>query len=333
MGISEPDAMNFPYKLLVVGGGTMGVDIAAAFMSGGWDVTIVEPLVRGHEQRQAHLQTSLRAMRVESRRARFVQNLVEADLRSSNYRLVIEAVPERLELKREVFAVLDREVPAHVPLCSNSSAIPISEIASGLESVSRMLGTHFFMPAHLVPGVEVVSSVETDPQVAQRVAADLTSAGRVPIMVKRDIPGFLVNRLQHAISREAFYLLDQGIATPEEIDKAVRFGFGFRYLAAGPCLQRDHAGLDVHLAAAESIYPDLNNAASPSTALRQKVEEGALGMKTGRGFFRWDEASTQAERMRYQHLLLAAADLLADEIRLARQAQAEGSPGIEKSIS
>jgi 3-hydroxybutyryl-CoA dehydrogenase len=325
--------MNPSNKLLVVGGGTMGVDIAAAFMAGGWDVTIVEPLVRGHEQRQAHLQSSLRAISAELRRARFISSLAEAELRSSGYRLVIEAVPEKLSLKREVFAILDREVPSEVPLCSNSSAIPISEIGQGLQSVSRMLGTHFFMPAHLVPGVEVVSSVETDPQVAQRVAADLTSAGRVPIMVKRDIPGFLVNRLQHAISREAFYLVDQGIATPEEIDKAVRFGFGFRYLAAGPCLQRDHAGLDVHLAAAESIYPDLNNAATPSTTLRQKVEEGALGMKTGRGFFQWDEERIQKERARYQRLLIAAAEQLAEEIRLAREAQPEARPGMEKSIS
>jgi 3-hydroxybutyryl-CoA dehydrogenase len=306
-------------QLLVVGGGTMGVDIAAAFMAGGWRVTIVEPLVRGHEQRQAQLQVSLRALGAELRTARFVASLEEAVAQYAPFRLVIEAVPEDLRLKRDVFAVLDRLIPPGTPLCSNSSAIPISLIAEGLATRSRMLGTHFFMPAHLVPGVEVVSAVETDPALARQVANDLKTAGRVPIMVKRDIPGFLVNRLQHAISREAFSLVDQGISTPEEIDKAVRFGFGFRYLAAGPCLQRDHAGLDVHLAAAQSIYPDLSNSTAPSTALRQRVEEGALGMKTGRGFFQWDEASTAAERARYQALLKAAGALLADDLKSAQR--------------
>jgi len=311
------EGLNESRHLLVVGGGTMGVDIAAAFMAGGWSVTLVEPLVRGHEQRQAWLQSSLRALGAEVRPARFVASLAEVAPQASGFGLVIEAVPEVLKLKREVFAVLDRMVPSTTPLCSNSSAIPISLIAEGLPTRSRMLGTHFFMPAHLVPGVEVVSSVETNPELARRVAAHLKTAGRVPIMVKRDIPGFLVNRLQHAISREAFSLIDQGIVTPEEVDKAVRFGFGFRYLAAGPCLQRDHAGLDVHLAAAQSIYPDLNNSAVPATVLRQRVEEGALGMKTGRGFFQWDEASSAAERARYQAVLKAAGAILANELKAA----------------
>lgn len=305
-------------RLLLVGAGTMGVDIAAAFMAGGWSVTLVEPLVRGHEQRQAHLQSSLRVLGAELRPARFVGTIPEAVAQGARFRLVIEAVPENLKLKREVFALLDRMVPAPTPLCSNSSAIPISLIAQGLQTSRRMMGTHFFMPAHLVPGVEVVSSVETDPDLALQVAADLKTAGRVPIMVKRDIPGFLVNRLQHAVSREAFDLIDQGIATPEEVDRAVRFGFGFRYLAAGPCLQRDHAGLDVHLAAARSIYPDLNNASVPSTVLRQRVEEGALGMKAGQGFYSWNESSIAAERVRYERLLRAAGALLAEEIRQTR---------------
>ncbi len=332
-GIRIRPNMNQPRKLLVVGGGTMGVDIAAAFMAGGWEATVVEPITIGHDQRQAHLQASLRSIGAQPRPARFVAGLADADPQHGDYGLVIEAVPEQLELKRKVFAELDRLVPAEVPVCSNSSAIPISAIAEGLASRSRMLGTHFFMPAHLVPGVEVVSSVETDPRVAHRVSVDLASAGRIPIMVKRDIPGFLVNRLQHAISREALSLIDQGIATPEEVDKAVRFGFGFRYLAAGPCLQRDHAGLDVHLAAARSIYPDLDRSAVPSTILRQRVEEGALGMKAGRGFFEWSEASISAERARYQRLLIAAAALLEQEILAEQARQASNSPGIEKSIA
>ena len=299
---------------VVIGGGTMGVDISAAFLAGGWQVTIVEPMVLSHPLRKKQLNQSLSTLGVHDKSAPFVEKIADVAFDQIGHGLVIEAVPESLALKQQVFAELVRLVPDHIPLCSNSSAIPISEIGRGLPNPARLLGTHFFMPAHLVPGVEVVSSVQTDPVVAQRGADDMRSAGRVPIMVKRDIPGFLVNRLQHAISREAFHLIDEGIASPADIDAAVRFGFGFRYLAAGPCLQRDHAGLDVHCAAARSIYPDLCNDAEPARVLRERVEEGALGMKMGRGFYEWDEAKMEAERARYQGLLLAAARLLEKEI-------------------
>lgn len=303
--------------LVVIGGGTMGVDIGAAFVAGGWSVTIVEPMVLSYPLRKKQLDESLRVLDVAGRQVSFVEKISDFNFRSVRHGLVIEAVPESLTLKQQVFAELVDAVPHYIPLCSNSSAIPISEISRGLTSRARMLGTHFFMPAHLVPGVEVVSSVETDPFIAQRVADDMRSAGRVPIMVKRDIPGFLVNRLQHAISREAFHLIDEGIASPSDIDAAVRFGFGFRYLAAGPCLQRDHAGLEVHCAAARSIYPDLCNDAEPARVLRERVEEGALGMKMGRGFYQWNEASMERERLRYRDLLLEAARLLETEISQA----------------
>jgi 3-hydroxybutyryl-CoA dehydrogenase len=178
-----------------------------------------------------------------------------------------------------------------------------------------MLGTHYFMPAHLVPAVEVVCSDQTDPKVADLVSAMMRSVGKVPILVKKDLPGFLINRLQHAVSREALKLVDQGITTPADIDAAVRFGFGFRYIAAGPCLQRDHAGLDVHHAAAQSIYPDLCNDSIPSEILSERVAGGAIGMKVGRGFYDWTPETIAAEKKRYEALLLAASGLLAKEIQ------------------
>ena len=224
----------------------MGVDIAAAFLAGGWAASLVEPRVEGHALAKSRLDHSLSMLGGGSRAASFFDSMAKVSFASISHGLVIEAVPESLPLKQRVFAELSERVPGHIPLCSNSSAIPIGEIGRGLAASPRMVGTHFFMPAHLVPGVEVVSSSQTNPAIAERVADDLRSAGRVPIMVRRDIPGFLVNRLQHALSREAFHLIDEGIATAADIDAAVRFGFGFRYLAAGPCLQRDHAGLDIH---------------------------------------------------------------------------------------
>ncbi len=312
--MEKPQASEHPKHIVVIGAGTMGVDIAAAFLAGGWAASLVEPRVEGHALAKKRLDHSLSILGGGCRAASFFDSMAKVSFASISHGLVIEAVPESLPLKQRVFAELSERVPGHIPLCSNSSAIPIGEIGRGLAAASRMVGTHFFMPAHLVPGVEVVSSTQTDPAIAERVADDLRSAGRVPIMVRRDIAGFLVNRLQHALSREAFHLIDEGIATAADIDAAVRFGFGFRYLAAGPCLQRDHAGLDIHYAAGCSIYPDLCNDPKPAKALKDKVDAGHYGMKVGQGFRKWDEESINAERRRYEGLLLAAARLLEKEI-------------------
>jgi 3-hydroxybutyryl-CoA dehydrogenase len=303
--------------LVVLGGGTMGVDIAASFAVYGWSTIVVNPPdERGktiHERFDAALARLKKTAPVP---LRVVETLSQVAWATVD--LVIEAIPEKLALKQHVFAELERLALPDIPLCSNSSALPISAIAKGLKTESRMVGTHYFMPAHLVPGVEVVCSEKTDIAVADQVAAYLRSVGKVPIRVKKDLPGFLVNRLQHAVSREAMKLIDRGIATAEDIDAAVRFGFGFRYLAAGPCMQRDHAGLDIHLAAGASIYPDLCNDAVPSDILTNLVAEGAVGMKAGRGFYEWTPETMAVERKRYEDLLTAASELLASEIAAKR---------------
>jgi 3-hydroxybutyryl-CoA dehydrogenase len=178
----------------------------------------------------------------------------------------------------------------------------------------RMFGLHFFMPAHLVPLVEVVLGPQSDPTQAQRLCSYMRGCASVPVLVRKDKPGFLANRLQHALAREAFSMIDEGVATAEDVDAAVRFGFGFRYLAAGPVLQRDHAGLDVHCAAAATMYPSLSNTAEPANALRTRVAAGQLGMKTGAGFYEWPEHVRKAERTRYDRLLRQGLALLADEL-------------------
>ena len=177
-----------------------------------------------------------------------------------------------------------------------------------------MLGLHFFMPAHLVPLVEVVLGERSDPALGTWLHAFMRGCGSVPVLVKKDKPGFLANRMQHALSREAFALIDEGIASPEDVDAAVRFGFGFRFLAAGPVLQRDHAGIEVHTAAAATMYPTLSNTDIPAQALRDKVAQGQLGMKTGKGFFDWPEDRKRAERERYDTLLRQGLALLASEL-------------------
>jgi len=177
-----------------------------------------------------------------------------------------------------------------------------------------MFGLHFFMPAHLVPLVEVVFGPESDAALAAGLADVMRQCGSVPVQVRKDRPGFLANRLQHALAREAFALLDDGVASAEDIDAAVRFGFGFRFLASGPVRQRDHAGLDIHCAAAATIYPSLCNDAQPARVLQQHVHEGRTGMKSGAGFEVWPDARRLAERQRYDRLLRQGLELLRDEL-------------------
>jgi 3-hydroxybutyryl-CoA dehydrogenase len=164
--------------------------------------------------------------------------------------------------------------------------------------------------------VEVILGKASDPAHAQTLAAFMRTCGMVPVIVKKDLPGFLANRLQHALAREAFAMIDDGIATAEDVDNAVRFGFGFRFLAAGPVLQRDHAGVEVHAAAAATMYPSLSATTVPAKVLRDKVAAGKLGMKTGEGFYHWTQESAAAERKRYDDLLRAGLKLIAAELPL-----------------
>lgn len=228
--------------------------------------------------------------------------------------MVIECIPERLDGKQALFAQLAQCARADALRCSNSSSFPISAIAQGLPTQERMVGLHFFMPAHLTPLVEVVSGAGTAQEAADKLDSFMRQCGMVPVRVKKDLPGFLANRLQHALAREAFALIDAGIATPEDVDAAVRFGFGFRFLAAGPVLQRDHAGLEVHCAAGATMYPSLAANKEPAQCLSDLVAQGKFGMKTGEGFFQWTPESMAVEKARYQNMLLAGLTLLAPEL-------------------
>lgn len=301
-------------RAVVVGGGTMGADVAIVLARGGAAVVIVEPSANRRAALPAHLGDNLNAMGLPGRAARIhsVAGLDEVDW--TGVSLVVECVPERLDIKQALFADLERRAARDTVLASNSSSFPISAIAQGLASADRMFGLHFFMPAHLVPLVEVVLGPVSDAALAQGLCDFMRGCGSVPVLVRKDKPGFLANRLQHALAREAFALIDEGVATPEDVDAAVRFGFGFRFLAAGPVMQRDHAGIDVHCAAAATMYPSLASNTEPAHALSERVARGHLGMKTGQGFYTWTPETRQAERDRYDRLLRQGLELLAAEL-------------------
>ena len=287
----------------------MGIDIAAIFCAAGVPVDIMEPVRERWDAARARLTESIRQLHPASSAAPAGMVASLEDIDWAQVDLVVECAPENLELKRGVFASLARLARPDTVITSNSSSYPVSEIARGLPTQERMLGLHFFMPAHLIPAVEVIRSESTPEALWNRLGETVRALGKKPVMVAKDIPGFVANRLQHALMREAWSLMNQGLAGPEDIDAAVKYGFGLRYLAAGPVLQKDLAGLDIHCAAATSVYPTLANDNAPPQALRDKVSSGKLGMKSGEGFFRWTPASAAAERARYERVLIAALEL------------------------
>ncbi|MFS8975316.1 3-hydroxyacyl-CoA dehydrogenase NAD-binding domain-containing protein [Cupriavidus necator] len=308
--LSRPGAAH----AVVVGGGTMGADVAVVLTRALCRTTVIEP----DAGRAAVLPERVRENLAAIGRAEGADRLAVAatlgDVDWSTVDLVIECIPERLELKQALFAELVRHARPDAVLASNSSSFPISAIGDGLGTRARMLGLHFFMPAHLVPLVEVVMGEGSDEACADALIAFMRRCAMVPVKVRKDLPGFLANRLQHALSREAFSLIDRGIASPEDVDAAVRFGFGFRFLAAGPVLQRDHAGIDVHAAAGATMYPSFCNDDHPARCLTERAADGRHGMKRGEGFYQWTPETIAAERSRYDRLLRAGLELIAPEL-------------------
>lgn len=299
---------------VVVGGGTMGADVAVVLTRAACRTTVIESNAERAAGLPARVAENLKTIGRESNAALLATapSLNEVDW--STVDLVIECIPERLDIKQALFADLARRTPPDAILASNSSSFPISAISQGLDTRGRMLGLHFFMPAHLVPLVEVVLGEASDEACADSLIDFMRRCGSVPVKVKQDLPGFLANRLQHALSREAFDLIDRGIASPEDVDAAVRFGFGFRFLAAGPVMQRDHAGIDVHAAAGATMYPTFCNADHPARCLTERAADGRHGMKAGEGFYAWTPETIAAERARYDRLLRAGLDLIAPEL-------------------
>ena len=212
-------------KVVIVGGGTMGADVSLVFLRGGYEVEIIESGKDRREFLPQYLSFQAKEFGLNPNSpVKVHENLNQVDWPTVD--LVVECIPEQLPLKQVLFAQLDKLAHPKTILASNSSSFPISQIAIGLSTAERMIGLHFFMPAHLVPCVEVIKGEKTSQAVMDELFQIMTRCLMVPVRVNKDLPGFLANRLQHAMSREAFSMIDQGIASPEDIDNAVRFGFG-----------------------------------------------------------------------------------------------------------
>ncbi len=300
-------------RALVLGGGTMGVGIIAMFLGGGWKVDVVSRSASTRDGLPVATAKALTAMGKSADTSGLATYATLPEAPWSKIDLVVETVTEDLALKQQIFADMEKLARPDCALTSNSSSFPISEIAKGLKTQGRMMGLHFFMPAHLIPLVEVVRSVHTDIPTAEKVGAIMSSLGKRPVQVKKDVIGFLGNRIQGALMREALWLIEQGVASPEDIDATVRLSFGFRYAAAGPIMQKEHSGWDTTCAVAKIIWPDLTNADGPPPVLQRNVDEGRIGFKTKAGFFPWNDESIAKERARYERALRKCLEIFREE--------------------
>jgi len=298
---------------LVLGGGTMGVGIIAMFLAGGWKVDAVSRSAATRDGLPAATARALQAMGKPADTSGLATYATLAEAPCAKIDIAVETVTEDLSLKQKLFAEMETLARPDCALTSNSSSFPISEIGKGLKTQSRMMGLHFFMPAHLIPLVEVVRSVNTDIALAEKVGAVMSALGKRPVQVKKDVIGFLGNRIQAALMREALWLIEDGVASPEDIDATVRLSFGFRYAAAGPIVQKEHSGWDTTCAVAKVIYPDLCNADGPPPVLQRNVDQGRIGFKTKGGFFDWNDQSIATERARYERALRKCLEIFKDE--------------------
>ena len=294
-------------RIAVIGAGLMGHGIAYLFAAGGHEVRVQDPVAAAREnlpQRLRDICDLLGADRAVAERVTAGESIAWA---AADAGIVIEAALEQLPLKQAIFAELERVAPADAILATNTSALPISRIAAGLENRQRILGSHFWNPPHLVPLVEIVLMGPENRPAADHLAGVLRTIGRHPVLVHRDIPGFIGNRLQHALKREAIALVAAGVCDAETIDDVVKQGFGSRLGVLGPLEQSDLVGLDLTKNIHDTLIPDLDVTPTTHPYLLDLVEKGERGMKTGKGFRRWTPEQADAVRERLRRALVEGA--------------------------
>jgi 3-hydroxybutyryl-CoA dehydrogenase len=211
--------------------------------------------------------------------------------------VVVEAVAERLPAKQELFAQVDALNPDAL-LATNTSVLPVSQIAARVSRPGRLVGTHWWNPPGLIPVVEVVRGQHTSDETMDRAEELLRSLGKLPVRVERDVPGFVGNRLQHALWREAIALVADGVCDAQTVDLVVRNTIGLRLAAMGPLENADYVGLDLTLAIHEAVLPSLNADPGPSPLLRDLVGAGRLGARTGAGFQSWPPGAHESAAQR-----------------------------------
>jgi len=302
-------------QIAVIGAGLMGHGIAQIFAAAGHKVALYDPdakILGSANDRIAAifklLEQDAAGIANVSFHADFAAAVEDADF-------VFEAGPEKLEVKRAIFKNLGAQTKPGAILCTNTSAIPIGQIGAEVADKSRVVGTHYWNPPHLVPLVEVVQAKDTSLATVEKTLALLRAVGKIAVHVRRDIPGFIGNRLQHALKREAIALVAAGVCDAETLDNVVKEGFGARMAVLGPLEQSDLVGVNLTLDIHKTLIADLDRTPGPHPLLVEKVAKGELGMATGKGFRDWTPEQAAATRKRLSDFLAQSARELAKKKR------------------
>lgn len=285
-------------KVLIIGGGFMGSALANYFEANDVKVLIYE----ASESKRNELK------RKQTSKITIIDELVNIE----KLDFIIEAIPENLEAKQQLFANLEQQFSSEVTLCTNTSSYLVSEVAELMKQKNRLIGTHFFSPADISPLVEVVPSMYTDQSRIDHVMLFLSKVKKKPVLLKKEIQGFVANRLQSALTREAMSLVEKGIVSAEELDFIAKWSLGIRLANTGPLEQRDINGLDTHLAITQYVYPTLENRTTPLPILEEKCSNNALGIKTKKGFYNWESIDIQAYQTRKNTILKQVIEVVAN---------------------
>ena len=284
-------------QITVVGAGMMGPGIAASAALAGHSVVIVHRSAASADRAvnnvQRNISQLLEGKLIDQAQADRAGKIVrmESDLRRGleGSFWVIESINENLSDKQALFQQIDEMTDPSVILTSNTSGLCITDIAAKVKHPGRTATTHFWFPGHLVPLVEIVIGQKTERPVADRLKTILLDWGKAPVIVKKDVPGQLANRILQAIIREAAYIVESGLATAEDVDTALKKGPGIRLPALGPLEHIDAVGLDLAISVQNTVLPDLFNDPGPTRQFKDLVKDGNLGYKTRSGFYDWEK--------------------------------------------
>ena len=277
-------------RIGIIGAGRMGHGIAQAFAVAGHRVDIQEPDPDRRAGVLDRIRRNLEELGADVAAADRIRPCGALEEAVAAADIVIEAVPEDLDLKQRIVAAVEAAAPPRALLASNTSVIPIARIMAPLRDKSRAMGTHWWNPPHLIPLVEVIQAPDTGDDAVAAMMGLLTAIGKTPVHVRKDVPGFIGNRLQHALWREAIALVQNGVCDAATVDTVVTAGFGRRLAVLGPLENADLVGTDLTLAVHEHLLPDLDRTPGPLPLLCELVASGRLGMKAGSGFRTWTEA-------------------------------------------
>ena len=301
-------------KIGVIGAGTMGHGIAESFAMFGYNVNLYDTnaiqLEKALNEIKAEQQLLVEEAFISAEKAAAtLENIsIHTDLQTAvkDRDYVIEAAPENMELKQNLFKQLDGFCPSNTILASNTSSLSLEPMMALVSEArkQRMMVCHWYNPGHLMPLAELSFFGNMPADIYQQVAELYASINKQTVKVLKDVPGLVANRIQQGVAREAFSIIEQGIADPIDVDKALKFGPAFRYATTGQLEVADFGGLDIWCIVGDKLLPAMDNSTQANNLLRQKVAEGKLGIKSGEGFFRYEAEQLPAIRKRFAQKLI-----------------------------